>query len=142
MPAIGTIAAASVVGFLGYGTCLALFIYALRHLGTARTSAYFSSAPFVGAILAVAVLGEPVTGALLAAGTLMAIGLWLHIAERHDHEHEAHAHEHLHVHDDHHKHDHAAGEEDTPHVHAHSHTPLMHEHPHYPDVHHRHERAK
>jgi drug/metabolite transporter (DMT)-like permease len=135
---------AGVVGFLGYGVSLSLFIYALRHIGTARTSAYFSSAPFVGAVLAVAFLGEPVTGALLAAGALMGVGLWLHIAEQHDHEHrhEALMHEHLHEHDDHHKHDHPVDEEKAPHVHAHEHSPLLHKHPHYPDAHHRHGRAR
>ncbi|MND07304.1 hypothetical protein D3C83_291930 [compost metagenome] len=41
--------AAGLLGFLGYGISLTLFIVALRHLGTARTGAYFSVAPFFGA---------------------------------------------------------------------------------------------
>lgn len=132
---------AAIVGFLGYGTSLALFVGALRRLGTARTGAYFSTAPFVGALGAVAILGEPVTGRLLLAAALMAIGVWLHLTERHQHEHlhEEMEHDHLHWHDEHHQHFHAvdvpAGE---PHSHLHVHAPLRHSHPHYPDLHHHH----
>ena len=141
LPGVGTILAAAMVGFLGYGVSLALFVLGLRHLGTARTGAYFSLAPFIGAVLAVALLGDPWSPQLLAAGTLMAAGLWLHLTERHEHEHlhNALAHEHRHVHDEHHRHAHppgtAAGE---PHTHWHRHQPLRHKHPHYPDLHHRH----
>ena len=59
-------------GFLGYGVSLALFVVALRHLGTARTGAYYSTAPFLGAIAAVIFLQEPVTVQLVLAGLLMA----------------------------------------------------------------------
>lgn len=138
-PAIGTVAAAGVVGFLGVGVSLVLFILALRHLGTARTGAYFSLAPFIGAVLAVALLDEPITLRLLLSGLLMGIGLWLHLAERHghDHAHEALEHEHSHSHDEHHRHEHdrPVGE---PHSHTHRHEPMWHSHVHYPDAHHRH----
>jgi drug/metabolite transporter (DMT)-like permease len=142
LPDAAAIGGAAPVGFLGYGLSLVLFVLALRHLGTARTMAYFSTAPFIGAVLAVALLGEPVTATLLAAAALMGTGLWLHLAERHEHRHEHAplAHEHRHVHDLHHRHDHRpmdpAGE---PHTHAHVHPRLLHGHPHYPDLHHRHE---
>ncbi|MBC3937046.1 DMT family transporter [Undibacterium rugosum] len=132
---------AMVVGFLCYGVSLALFVIGLRHLGTARTGAYFSIAPFIGAILAV-LLGEPVTAPLLLAGSLMALGIWLHLTEHHEHEHthEEMEHEHEHVHDEHHKHDHEVlvlpG---TKHSHRHIHEALTHSHVHYPDAHHRHE---
>lgn len=141
LPSAGTILAAGVVGFFGYGISLALFVLGLRHLGTARTGAYFSLAPFIGALLSLALLDEPVTVRLLTAGGLMAIGLWLHLTERHEHEHrhEAMEHEHRHTHDEHHQHAHgpdvAIGE---PHSHWHRHEPLVHRHPHYPDLHHRH----
>lgn len=141
VPSAGLVAAAAVVGFLGYGVSIALFVLALRHLGTARAGAYFSLAPFVGAVLAVGMLGEPVTGRLLVAGLLMGIGLWLHVSERHDHvhTHEVMGHEHRHWHDEHHQHAH--GPDDPPgepHTHWHRHEPLTHRHPHYPDLHHRH----
>jgi drug/metabolite transporter (DMT)-like permease len=141
LPDAGTILAAGVVGFFGYGVSLVLFVFGLRYLGTARTGAYFSLAPFIGALLSVTLLDEPLTVRLAAAGGLMAVGLWLHLTERHEHEHahEAMRHEHRHSHDEHHRHAHGPldppGE---PHSHAHRHTPLVHRHPHYPDLHHRH----
>jgi drug/metabolite transporter (DMT)-like permease len=141
LPQVGILLAVCAVGFLGYGVSLALFVLGLRHLGAARTSAYFSLAPFVGAILAVAMLGEPLSVELLLAGGLMALGLWLHLAERHDHEHahEPTEHEHRHHHDVHHQHEHGPNDPPgTPHTHWHRHSPLAHRHPHYPDLHHRH----
>jgi len=139
LPTPTTIAAAAAVGFLGVGVSLVLFMLALRNLGAARTGAYFSLAPFIGAIIAVVLLGEPLTIQLIAAGMLMMVGLWLHLAERHEHEHlhDALAHEHVHVHDEHHQHEHD-GLVTEPHSHWHRHAPLRHGHAHYPDLHHRH----
>jgi drug/metabolite transporter (DMT)-like permease len=143
-PALTVVAGAAVVGFASYGASLALFVLALRHLGSARTGAYFSIAPFFGAALAVA-LGEPLQAPLVAAGLLMAVGVALHLSERHEHwhAHERMQHTHDHVHgggDGHHEHAHvppvAPG---TRHSHAHVHEPTAHSHPHYPDAHHRHE---
>ncbi|WP_213990723.1 DMT family transporter [Sodalis sp. dw_96] len=128
------------VGFLAYGVSLTLFIIALRHLGTARTGAYFSVAPFIGVLLAI-IMGDPVTFRMIAAGMLMALGLWLHLTERHRHEHghEALLHDHEHSHDEHHQHSHPASEMSSGrHRHPHYHPPLVHTHPHFPDSHHRH----
>ena len=143
IPVPTTVAAAAIVGFLGVGVSLVLFMLALRHLGAARTGAYFSLAPFIGAIIAVALLGEPLTVQLFAAGALMAAGLWLHLAERHEHEHqhEALEHEHVHVHDEHHQHEHD-GPVTEPHSHRHRHAPMRHSHAHFPDLHHRHTHAE
>ena len=141
LPGIAIVAAAGLVGFLGYGVSLALFVLGLRYLGSARTGAYFSLAPFIGAVLSVTLLGEPLTAGLAAAGGLMGIGLWLHLTERHDHghTHDPLEHEHRHTHDDHHQHPHRPGTApDEPHTHWHRHTRLVHKHPHYPDLHHRH----
>ena len=141
-PEISAVALAGVVGFFGYGVSLALFVIALRHLGTARTGAYFSTAPFLGSAVAVVVLGEPITGPLMIAGGLMAVGVWLHLTERHEHEHihEPMAHTHPHVHDEHHQHAHSEfdppGE---PHTHYHEHGRILHSHPHVPDMHHLHQ---
>ena len=141
-PAYTHIAAAAAIGFLGYGVSLALFVVALRGLGAGRTGAYFSVAPFIGAAFAVLLDGDPLTAQLVLAGALMAIGVWLHLSERHDHLH-AHpelTHEHAHVHDLHHRHSHGGqwdGRE--PHAHRHVHAPLTHRHPHFPDIHHQHE---
>ena len=132
------------LGFLGYGVSLVLFVLALRALGTARTGAYFSTAPFVGAVASVVMFRERPDVAFIAAGVLMGVGVWLHLTERHEHEHrhEAMAHEHAHVHDEHHQHAHGPHDppvtDPVPHAHAHQHEPLVHTHPHYPDIHHRH----
>jgi drug/metabolite transporter (DMT)-like permease len=140
LPVLG----AAVVGFLGYGASLALFVLALRHLGTARTGAYFSVAPFFGALLALALLDEPVTTTLLVGGALMAVGVGLHLTERHAHPHThewlEHTHEHAHDAGDPH-HEHAHDEPAPPgirHTHRHRHTSITHTHPHFPDAHHRH----
>lgn len=134
-------ALAGLVGLFGYGISVALFVAALRHLGVARASAYFSLAPFIGAVLALVILDEAPTWRLLAAGALMALGLYLHVTERHEHEHvhEELEHEHRHVHDEHHRHGHEPGTPATePHAHRHRHARLVHRHAHYPDLHHRH----
>ena len=132
---------AMLVGLLGYGLSLVLFVLALRGLGAARTGAYFSTAPFIGAALAVTFLGEPVTPVFALAAGLMGVGVWLHLTERHEHEHvhEPMVHTHSHVHDEHHQHAHEFpwdGRE--PHTHLHTHEALRHRHPHYPDIHHTH----
>jgi len=132
------------VGFIGYGLSLACFVLALRHIGTARTGAYFSLAPFVGAAVSLLLLHEPVGPLFFVAALLMGTGVWLHLTERHSHKHRhtRMVHSHRHVHDEHHQHEHAPGIDPTePHTHEHVHEPLTHSHPHYPDLHHRHEHS-
>jgi drug/metabolite transporter (DMT)-like permease len=144
LPTAGAIAATGVVGFFGYGVSLVLFVLGLRELGAARTGAYFSTAPFLGAAVAIGLLHDPVTLPLIGAAALMGIGVWLHLMEdhSHDHVHEAMAHEHRHVHDAHHQHDHGSSDPPgEPHSHPHRHTRLAHSHRHYPDLHHRHGHA-
>lgn len=142
LPPITQLLAASVVGFIGYGTSLVLFVIGLRHLGTSRTGAYFSTAPFVGAAISIALLGEPVSSMFFIAAALMGFGVWMHLTEAHDHEHhhEAQYHAHEHIHDEHHDHEHGPNDPPgEPHTHWHEHKELTHSHPHYPDIHHRHE---
>ncbi len=141
LPAAGIIARAGMVGFLGYGLSLVLFVLALRQIGTARTGAYFSLAPFVGATLSLLMFHERAQARLVGAAALMGLGIWLHLTERHEHphQHEALTHEHRHVHDAHHRHEHPPGVDPrAPHSHPHTHPPMRHAHPHYPDIHHRH----
>jgi len=142
LPSATTMLASSAVGFCGYGLSLVMFVMGLRHLGTARTGAYFSAAPFAGAVLSLLMLGEIPTASFWLAAALMGIGIWLHLTEQHEHEHchEPMSHAHAHIHDEHHQHEHDfawVGEE--PHTHPHHHAPLRHTHRHYPDIHHRHE---
>jgi drug/metabolite transporter (DMT)-like permease len=141
LPSAGVLAAAGMVGLFGYGVSLVLFVVALRHLGAARTGAYFSVAPFFGAALALLMLNESASMGFWFAALLMALGVWLHLTERHEHEHthDQMRHTHSHVHDEHHRHEHAfAWDGREPHAHEHRHAALRHSHPHYPDLHHRH----
>lgn len=167
LPAMPQLLSTLLVGFLGYGMSLTLFIVALRAIGTARTSAYFAAAPFIGAIVSIVLFSESVTVQFLSACALMAIGLWLHVSENHSHEHwhEELEHEHEHVHDEHHLHEHdcenfaGAGSGSNSglgvaseagsihganlapnfsHSHSHKHERLMHSHAHFPDQHHGH----
>jgi len=141
LPALESALAAALVGLLGYGVSLALFVVALRLLGTARTGAYFATAPFIGAAASFALLGESPDALFWLASVLIAAGVALHLSERHrhSHRHEALAHGHSHTHDEHHRHDHDFPWDGTePHSHAHHHVPMSHSHEHYPDIHHRH----
>lgn len=140
LPAAMTLGAALLLGWLSYGIGLVLYIVALRHLGSARTASHFGTAPFIGAALAIALLGEPVTAGFAAAFALMIAATWLVLTEHHEHAHthEPLQHEHVHEHDAHHQHAHRGGEGPQPHSHPHRHEPLTHEHPHLPDQHHHH----
>ena len=141
LPSLALASSAMVVGFFGYGLSLVLFVLALRGLGTARTGAYFSTAPFVGAALSIALLGEPTSAMFWLAAVLMAAGVWLHLTEHHlhTHEHTPMSHSHKHRHDAHHQHSHDfAWDSDAPHTHAHQHEATRHSHAHFPDIHHRH----
>lgn len=140
-PGLEHAALAAGIGLCGYGVSLALFVVALRDLGAARTGAYFSTAPFVGVALSLAMLGEAPGPLFWPAAALMAAGVWLHMSERHEHVHvhEPMDHEHRHVHDEHHRHEHDfAWDGSEPHTHPHRHERMVHRHPHYPDLHHRH----
>jgi drug/metabolite transporter (DMT)-like permease len=141
LPGWTGITSAMLLGFFSYGLGLVLFIIALRHLGTARTGAYYGTAPFIGALGATILLATPLTPVLIVSGLLMALGAWLHLSEKHvhEHDHEILDHDHSHVHDEHHQHEHEPGQRTSePHSHAHHHSGLAHVHAHWPDLHHRH----
>ena len=140
-PTVTVLLGAASVGFFGYGVSLVLFVVALRNLGTARTGAYFSIAPFFGAALSL-LLFATVPGLLFwIAAMLMLAGIWLHVSENHGHAHmhEPVTHAHEHTHDAHHSHAHDfEWDGNEPHAHPHRHVRLAHTHAHYPDIHHRH----
>ena len=141
LPAPLTSLLAMAVGLLGYGISLVFFVLALRGLGTARTGAYFSTAPFIGSAVSLWLLGETATASFWMASALMGLGVWLHLTETHEHAHthEPLEHSHAHTHDAHHQHQHEAGIDLTePHAHWHRHSAITHKHPHYPDIHHQH----
>jgi drug/metabolite transporter (DMT)-like permease len=142
LPSLPVAASTLLVGLLGYGLSLVLFVLALRGLGAARTGAYFSTAPFIGAAVALGLLGESTTPVFWVATGLMGLGVWLHLTERHEHAHthEPMEHSHTHVHDMHHQHKHdSPWRDDKPHEHRHRHETLTHKHPHFPDIHHQHQ---
>jgi drug/metabolite transporter (DMT)-like permease len=142
LPSASFVLLAALVGFFGYGVSLTFFVRALRYLGAARTSAYFSTAPFIGAALGLTIFSGTLSTALVIAGALMAMGVYLHLSESHSHRHvhDVMEHDHSHTHDEHHRHSHEAGmPAGEPHAHRHRHAPLVHSHPHYPDLHHHHD---
>jgi drug/metabolite transporter (DMT)-like permease len=141
LPTVWLVAQTLCLGFASYGLSLVLAVHAMRLLGAARQAAFFASAPFVGALLSIPVLGERPSSEVAAAGALIVAGLFLLLSERHAHwhEHKEMDHDHVHVRDDHHDHAHdRAMSPMEPHSHPHHHPPLAHAHPHTPDVHHRH----
>ncbi|MGS0894447.1 DMT family transporter [Burkholderia stagnalis] len=141
LPAVPATAAAMLTGLGGYGVSLVLFVVALRHLGAARTGAYFSAAPLFGVVLSLLIWPALPPAAFWIAAVLMALGIWLHVRERHEHVHvhERLAHTHRHRHDEHHQHAHDFPYDgNEPHTHPHVHLPITHSHAHFPDIHHRH----
>jgi drug/metabolite transporter (DMT)-like permease len=140
-PTISSLTGAGLLGFLSYGVSLTCFVLALRDLGTARTGAYFSTAPFIGVVLSLLLLREVPPFLFWPALLLMIFGVWMHLTEHHEHDHlhEASEHEHPHRHDEHHQHEHLPTDPPgEPHTHRHRHKPLIHSHAHMPDIHHRH----
>jgi len=141
LPGPDTVGWALLLGSLSYGASIVLDAHALRLLGAAREAAFFATAPFVGAALSVAVLGERPSWSDAAGAAAMAAGVAVLVRARHGHAHthEAVEHDHLHVHDAHHQHAHDGdGPVVEPHSHPHAHAPLTHDHPHVSDAHHRH----
>jgi drug/metabolite transporter (DMT)-like permease len=135
------IARALAIGALAYGASIALYVAAAQAEGAIRSQTVFAAAPFVGAVLAWAGLGEPATPAAVVAGLVFVAGVALLLSDRHAHAHvhEATAHLHSHRHDDgHHTHLHPGHPAATRHTHWHEHGPLEHSHPHGSDLHHRH----
>ncbi|WP_231594781.1 DMT family transporter [Synechococcus sp. CBW1107] len=152
LPAWPALLALLSIGAVGYGLSIWLDLLALRHLGAARESVVFSTAPFVGLLFSVLVLREAFTGGMAMASALMVLGITVLLKEDHGHwhRHEPLRHAHRHRHDPaggdpHHQHDHSGDElpADMPqgpcwHAHEHLHQPIAHEHAHVSDIHHRH----
>jgi hypothetical protein len=142
VPGAGLILASMAAGFAGYGVSLVLFVVALRHLGSARTGAYFSVAPLFGVAISFALWPERPPLFFWIAAALMALGIWLHLRELHIHEHthDILEHNHRHRHDEHHQHAHDFDWDGSePHTHPHRHARITHTHAHFPDIHHRHQ---
>lgn len=141
VPSIGVAAGALVVGGIGYGASITLWVTGARDLGAARGQLVFSAAPFVGVLVAWGVLGDPVRPVEAAAVVLAVFGVSRVLGSHHEHphRHEPADHDHEHVHDDiHHAHVHSGAPVELRHAHRHQHQLVVHAHPHVPDLHHRH----
>lgn len=142
-PSTGPIVAALVIGGFGYGASITLWVAGARDLGAARGQLIFATAPFIGALVAWNVLGDPVTALQLIAFLIAASGVAFVLGSDHEHEHQHQPsqHTHDHIHDQHHTHhaDHAEAVPPERHTHHHEHSSVVHRHPHLPDLHHRHE---
>jgi ABC-type nickel/cobalt efflux system permease component RcnA len=125
------------LGFISYGLSTMLFIYSMRGLGAARTSALYGTAPLAGVLLSIVIFKDPVTVLFVLAALLMMVGAyWLANEEHaHFHIHMPVVHEHRHSHDEFHLHD----DHNEVHSHEHDHPHTEHEHGHMPDIHHRHD---
>ncbi|WP_297421465.1 DMT family transporter [Clostridium sp.] len=143
IPDLKVIIAAMIIGFFCYGLSIVLFVFAMRDLGSARTSALFATAPFIGSILSIILLGDIPSKVFFVSLPIMIIGAVLLLKEEHAHKHihESMEHDHRHNHNDgHHDHEHNDKQEIVKgyHSHLHTHNSIEHTHPHLPDIHHRH----
>lgn len=137
LPSLITMLSILLLGFISYGLSTMLFIYSMRGLGAARTSALYGTAPLAGVLLSILIFRDPITLLFGVATVLMVAGALLLANEEHAHFH-IHmpvVHEHRHSHDEFHAHD----EVEIAHSHEHEHPRTEHEHGHMPDIHHRHE---
>jgi drug/metabolite transporter (DMT)-like permease len=137
LPALITVLSILLLGFISYGLSTMFFIYSMRGLGAARTSALYGTAPLAGVFLSILIFRDPITLLFGIAAVLMVAGALLLANEEHAHFH-IHmpvVHEHIHKHEDFHMHD----TTDIAHSHEHEHPRTEHEHGHMPDIHHRHE---
>ena len=128
------------LGFFAYGLSIYFYIKAQRELGAARTSAYYSVAPFIGATISLLFFKQSITLSFIIALLIMITGAYLAAVEKHNHEHihERMEHEHRHRHDDlHHNHTHES-ENMEEHSHSHVHGNMTHKHEHTSNLHHRH----
>jgi len=140
-PALVTILSILLLGFISYGLSTMLFIYSMRGLGAARTSALYGTAPLAGVLLSFIIFRDPITLLFMIAAGLMIAGALLLANEEHAHFH-IHmpvVHEHRHIwSDEFHRHEETNATAGKPHSHEHEHSRTEHEHGHMPDIHHRH----
>lgn len=143
MPNLKIILSAMLLGCFSYGFSIVLFVLAMRNMGSARTSALFGTAPFIGIILSFLLYNDKPNVMFITALIVMVIGTAVLLKEKHSHRHlhQYLVHEHKHTHIDmHHNHIHENDiiEGGIYHSHVHTHEEIGHEHPHMPDIHHRH----
>ena len=131
VPAAKWVFCVLLLGFVAYGLSIHFYIMAQKDLGAAKTSAFYSVAPFLGVLFSMILLGERPALQFYAAALIMLVATALMVRDtivlQHAHVHE-HTHTHAHAHGDLiHTHVHT-------HVHCHLHThdtgEAIHEHKH------------
>ena len=141
IPKIGWILIALLLGFVAYGLSIHFYIMAQKDLGAAKTSAFYSIAPFLGVAFSMFLLGERPTIQFYVALFIMTVSTVLMIKDtielQHTHEHEhIHTHEHrhgdiVHTHEHTHMHSHIHVHGEDAENHSHEHKDLMeHNHMH------------
>ena len=118
-PTLGAAAVVLILGFVAYGLSINFYIRAQKDLGAAKTSAYYSVAPFLGVLFGVVLLGERPGIQFYMGLAIMVVATVLMVRDtitlQHTHEH-IHTHTHEHIHGDVvHTHEHT-------HIHTHTHT--------------------
>lgn len=143
IPQVIWILAVLVLGFVAYGLSINFYIKAQKELGAAKTSAYYSVAPFLGVLFGVFLLGERpgvqfyVGLVIMTGATVLLVKDTITLQHTHQHNH-IHTHEHCHgelihthEHEHIHSHTHTHGKEEAIHSHGHS---QMEDHHHTHDV--------
>ena len=137
LPTWRFVAGALVIGALGYGVSITLWITGARLVGAARGQVVFALAPFIGAVLSWLVLDESLSGSFAVAFALSLAGVLLVATGHHGHVHHHEPLEHAHAIDPTDPH-HAVGAVEVLDGQRHRHLALRHDHEHLPDIHHRH----
>lgn len=130
-PGILWIGAVLLLGFVAYGLSINFYIQAQKDLGAAKTSAYYSIAPFLGVVFGFLLLRERpgiefyIGLAIMAAATVLMVKDTISLQHTHEHSH-IHTHEHRHgnlihshEHEHIHSHTHTHGENEGAHNHTH-----------------------
>lgn len=141
LPGLVKVLLSCLLGLFCYGLSIVFFILSLRELGTARTSGYFATAPFIGSALSFLIFRELPNTLFFIALPFIVVGAFLLFTEKHTHLHTHFEFKHDHIHDHvdgHHTHEHSSSRVSQTHSHPHKHVPVNHKHPHNPDIHHRH----
>ncbi len=141
IPAIQWMICVLALGFVAYGLSIHFYIMAQKDLGAAKTSAFYSVAPFLGVAFSMIPLNERPSIQFYVALVIMVISTYFMVKDtielQHTHEHQhththehrhgdiVHTHEHTHVHT--HLHTHGQDSEE----HIHDHKLSEHQHVHY-----------
>ena len=118
IPGVLWIAAVLLLGFVAYGLSINFYIKAQKDLGAAKTSAYYSVAPFLGVAFGMLILGERPAIQFYIGLAIMVIATVLMIKDTISLQH---THEHSHIHNHEHKHGNLVHSHEHTHIHSHTH---------------------